>query len=356
MSSVLLIAALYGCADDATRAGADAPEALRIDEGSPEAMGILAFLNDPGTTFQLLDIDVALDARAAESLIEHRDGPDATFGTADDDPYDTIAEVDDQYYVGSSALNKLLNYVDDNGWIPDPSGTGNWEGVDFTADEITWTLEVANNAPLVVLDDDVPLDSRAANNIVADRPIVDMDQLAAVSWVGKSALTSLRDFAIASGGWAADPGAGVGETCDTSDECADGLYCMGEIAYGNGIFCVDTWGVFPYTTAQAIPDAGAPLVTSVDVQGLASVPVDVVLTVDIDHPRKSDLVLSIHNFNGYGETLWLNEASPSNELVVRAFPSDDAVHGLYTVTVEDTVAGEAGTLNGWELFIVSTYD
>lgn len=87
------------------------------------------------------------------------------------------------------------------------------------------------------------------------------------------------------------------------------------------------------------------------------VPIDVVLTVDVDHPRPSDRVLSIDNFNGYGTTLWTGgDAAPSLEMVVHAFPSDDEVHGLYNVRLTDTVAGEQGTLRGWELFVVSLYD
>ena len=83
---------------------------------------------------------------------------------------------------------------------------------------------------------------------------------------------------------------------------------------------------------------------------------DVVLTIDVDHPRPSDLVLSIDNFNGYGETLWLNDSSPEAQIVVRAFPSDDMVNGQYNVRLTDTVAGEIGTLRGWDLYIVSNWD
>lgn len=347
---MLLLTALLACTESPLPAApvADA-QGLRVDEGSAEALGILGLLNDRGTTEALLDDDVGLDRRAAEALLAHRDGPDGTLGTRDDDPYDSIAEVDDQYYVGASAIDKLLAYALADGWVPDGDDVvGSWEGVSFTADEVAWTLALANDATHETLDDTVGLDRRAADGIVAARPFVDIGGLAKASYVGASALTALRDFA------SAGQGAGVGEDCVQTTDCASGLQCLGAIAYESGLFCVDTYGTFVSDEAVAIPEEGVS--TSVEVVGLASVPVDVVLTVRIDHARPSDLTLRIDNFNGYGQSLWSNEAEPKLEMVVWAFPSDDEVHGEYTVTVADTVPGVDGTLLGWDLFIVSTYD
>ena len=93
-------------------------EASRIAESSPEAFGVLDLLHDGSTTLSVLDDEVPLDARAARSLIAHRDGPDETFGTADDDRFDTIAEVDDQYYVGAAALDALAAYAEARGHVP----------------------------------------------------------------------------------------------------------------------------------------------------------------------------------------------------------------------------------------------
>ncbi|WP_341504140.1 phospholipase D-like domain-containing protein [Gallaecimonas sp. GXIMD4217] len=76
---------------------------------------------------------------------------------------------------------------------PLPAG-GTWEGVTFTGAQVQATLELANTASQATLDDAVALDSRAAGNIVAARPIADMDALAAIGYVGSSALTKLRDY------------------------------------------------------------------------------------------------------------------------------------------------------------------
>ena len=59
----------------------------------------------------VLDDDVALNARAARGLIEHRDGPDGDFGTSDDDPFDSLEEVDAVLWVGPVAIRKLRESV-----------------------------------------------------------------------------------------------------------------------------------------------------------------------------------------------------------------------------------------------------
>jgi subtilisin-like proprotein convertase family protein len=116
------------------------------------------------------------------------------------------------------------------------------------------------------------------------------------------------------------------------------------------------YGTFVNTDVLAIPDDGTVVDSSVEVFDLATVPVDVVLEIDIDHPRMSDLVLSISNFNGYGETLWFHEDTPETEIIVYAFPGDDAVNGTYTVSLSDDVPGMEGSLESWSLFIVSNWD
>ena len=64
-----------------------------------------------------LDDDVPLDSRAAENIIVHRDGADTVFGTADDDPFDDLFELDDVSYVGATALENLLEYAYAAGYL-----------------------------------------------------------------------------------------------------------------------------------------------------------------------------------------------------------------------------------------------
>jgi hypothetical protein len=52
---------------------------------------------------------------AATGLIAHRNGPDGELGTADDDPYDSLSEIDDIKYVGSVTLQALVDFAEQ--WV-----------------------------------------------------------------------------------------------------------------------------------------------------------------------------------------------------------------------------------------------
>src|SRR6188768_893671 len=65
-----------------------------IAEGSANARTILGLVNDGGVNDAELDNEAGLSARVAEAIIKHRDGTDREFGTADDDPFDSLAELD----------------------------------------------------------------------------------------------------------------------------------------------------------------------------------------------------------------------------------------------------------------------
>src|SRR5512134_454151 len=65
-----------------------------IDEGSPEAIGVLRLVNDPGESAASLKSGAGITSRAAGNIVKHRDGADGAAGTADDDKFDTLAELD----------------------------------------------------------------------------------------------------------------------------------------------------------------------------------------------------------------------------------------------------------------------
>lgn len=84
-----------------------------IDEGSPEALGVLEVANS-------LDFDTfvgdapegaALTAETAESLLAYRAGEDGEEGTDDDRTIETLAELDSIDFVGPVALDRLLDYA-----------------------------------------------------------------------------------------------------------------------------------------------------------------------------------------------------------------------------------------------------
>jgi hypothetical protein len=95
-------------------------------------------------------------------------------------------------------MTRLLEYVRSIGGIPGRIV----EGVALTEGEIAKMLAAANGASFEELDVAAALDARAARGIVAARPIPTIDALAAVSYVGTSALEKIRVFAAT---WTAPP-------------------------------------------------------------------------------------------------------------------------------------------------------
>jgi hypothetical protein len=171
---------------------------MGIVSGTPEAVGLLDFLNDPSTNYEVLDIDVALDRRAAGNLISHRDGGDGVYGTSDDDLFSSVREVDAVRWVGPRSIERMVGFADLLGFVP--TGTdylGTWDKVDFTVDEADATIDFVNNADEITLDVDLRLNSRAVDSIFEAGELESVQELSELYYVGKSALTILKNAANA---------------------------------------------------------------------------------------------------------------------------------------------------------------
>jgi phosphatidylserine/phosphatidylglycerophosphate/cardiolipin synthase-like enzyme len=79
-----------------------------IEEGSPEALGVLALVNDPAETAAALKSDAHVTSRVAKNIVAHRNGPDGIASTDDDDRFDSLAELDGVPFVGPATLNALI--------------------------------------------------------------------------------------------------------------------------------------------------------------------------------------------------------------------------------------------------------
>jgi hypothetical protein len=210
-SAIFSLAALFtlvGCApefDWTLPADLEAQsKSVNDREGTPEGVGLLAFLNDESTTLEVLDYDVPLDRRSAYALAEYRLGNDGTWGTADDNVFDSVAEVDRVYWVGPKALARLTAFAETQGFVPEGDDIlGTWDDVSFTVAEAEAVVELANTAGPNTLDDNVALDSRAADSIVDARPVSSVYEISGLYYVGTSALTKLKDYAEGEG---EDPG------------------------------------------------------------------------------------------------------------------------------------------------------
>ena len=153
------------------------PASNPLVDRAPGAEAVVAFLNAATTTFEVLDLEVGLDRRAAQNLIARRDQA----------PFTRIEDIDAVPWVGEAALRQLRAFVDP------PYGVV--EGVGFTMSQARATLELANRAPFDVLDGEVPLDRRAARGIVEGRPFATLEEVSAAFYVGPSALVALRGAA-----------------------------------------------------------------------------------------------------------------------------------------------------------------
>lgn len=86
-----------------------------IEDGSPEALGVLALVNDKTMTAAKLKSAAGITSRVSNNIANHRDG--ATADPGDDDPFDTLAELDAIPYVGPATLNALLEAARDRGLV-----------------------------------------------------------------------------------------------------------------------------------------------------------------------------------------------------------------------------------------------
>lgn len=397
MRPTLLLACLLGCAGPVDPEGGDGPGgkadgAVAALEGTREGHGVLRLLNDgESTTFELLDDEVGLDRRAAANLVAHRDGPDGIFGTADDDPFDDVAEVDAVAWVGPSALGKLAEFARLNDLLPsDADRLGTFDGVDFTfgqADRVLAFVASATAAELAAAG--VP--SRAIASIEAARPIATLARLAELYWVGPRTLErllaavteppggepcratdecpdGLRCVGRPSGheyGKCRDLSnrPGFQDDCDVDADCGDRLICIGQTVYSTG-YCADDWmrDSFEVGGVSSIPRVvmTEPTAHLVLVFGQASVPEDIFVDVDIEHTDPSSLWIGLQPPTGQeAVTLWDGPTSTGplpTRFVDRAIYRDDAVNGFYGLLIQNVEGRGEGVLRGFTLHVTSRWD
>ncbi len=365
-----------------------------LTQDAANAIGVTRLLNDPSTSFEILDDDVALDRRAARNLIAHRDGSDGFYGTSDDDLFDDIAEADAVRYVGPSALAKLLAHAEANAYIPGPEDLlGRFDGVTFTFAEAESALQLCNNESEGVLDDEIGLDRRAVTSILDARPISGMGELASLYYVGGSALGTLKAYVaqpqarIDCRGTAECPSSevcegipfdgssefgkcrplanipGVGDDCSINQPCGPNLFCGG-LTFGGGGMCIGAWqqDTFVNTTGRFIPQqTPQPIATSVTVRGQATVPFDITVDIDLSHDDPHSLKIVLFDPNGTDAVLWdgPNEGSasfPRSFVALGNISRDDTVNGRWVLRITNESGSGLGTLHSWTLWLSSNFD
>lgn len=83
----------------------------RWDSGAiPVHHRIIHFINGPFATLKSLDKDVGLSQAVAQRILSRRDGPDGVVGTPDDNPFDSVFEIDAIPTIGLSIIRTLQNF------------------------------------------------------------------------------------------------------------------------------------------------------------------------------------------------------------------------------------------------------
>ncbi len=360
-----------------------------LSSGSAESVGVVRLLNAREVDFTTLDIDAALDRRAARNLINKRNGADGVLGTADDSLFTDIEEVDAVSYVGPSALAKLLSYADANGYLPGPNEVaGRYDGVTVTFAEQERILESVNAFSADTLDNDVELDRRAVTSIVDARPVMSMRELSELYFVGKSALTKLKEYdapvlgrqdcrnnaecetgdrcqgipydGSSEFGKCVElrniPGAGM--DCSVTEPCMSDLFCGG-LTLGEVGMCIADWqqDTFENTESQSF---ARDLVSSVVVRGQASVPYDITVDLNLEHENPENLRITLYDPNGTDALLWdgpsESGAFPSSFIALGSISRDDTVNGRWQLEIVNVNGLEAGQLTGWSLWLTSNFD
>lgn len=120
-TTALCLALVTACvADDSPDGiddvGYDSGKADGSELGECERAAIVTYLNE-GLSAEALNA-AGIHERAATSLAAHRDGADGAFGTEDDNPFDSIEEVDAVAYVGRTAFVQLAAATADRCAMP----------------------------------------------------------------------------------------------------------------------------------------------------------------------------------------------------------------------------------------------
>ena len=155
--------------------------------------------------------------------------------------------------------------------------------------------------------------------------------------------------------WAYPPGADA--PCSPALPCGPGLACLGEFIWGSG-WCVAEWFAKDFYSYDdlVIPDDGSTVSSSIIACGLATVPVDIVVTLHLDHPRPQDLLVVLEDPNKQHGVVLNHQIWSPGPIVASVGSGDDTVNGEWTLHVTDSVSGETGRLLGWSVYLLSNWD
>lgn len=282
-----------------------------------DAKALLDAVNHPGTDAAALKA-AGVEKRAATNVLAHRMGADGRDFTADDDLFDSVAELDAVSYVGDVAFDKLAAFAKAH---PAPAGEV-VELVTFKGWEAQTVIWGVNTVDVGVLNG--MLDNRAAANLMAARPFANVAGIGKVALIGSGALERLRREAKP--WWSAMKNAPVlagtfdgvtfdeatataalrlASTATRSDFLVNGIYAdpasviIGNRPYTSLAAVAAVSGVGPGTMQALSAWAKAPATGGVDPVPALKANLEA-LTADIWWPSETDARLMFVSSNGIG--------------------------------------------------------
>lgn len=162
-------------------------------------------------------------------------------------------------------------------------------------------------------------------------------------------------------------GGGDSASCDLDMPCATGLLCAGLVRSTvlindpNGL-CLTTDFQDVFTgAALPIPTDGTTVESQLAVAGLATVDMDVIVWVELDHPAPEELVIELRNPDGNQVSVANLTSSPLHPggvgIVPNGFSGDESVNGNWALVVrDDVVNANNGGVDSWQLEIMSRLD
>jgi hypothetical protein len=153
--------------------------------------------------------------------------------------------------------------------------------------------------------------------------------------------------------------AGDGSSCSLDQPCPGAQLTCAGLSRGDEGLCLPEWLGRSFTELGpfALPTGG--LTRHMTAYGLATVDMDVSLSVTITHPDVSRLRVTLQNPHG-SEVVVYDGGATGTELSLDGpllgFSGDESVNGAWTLRVQDTTGAQAGTLAGWHLYVMSRWD
>lgn len=265
---------------------------------------------------------------------------------------------------------------------PAPAMAGTWDDVSFTEEEALATLALANAASASWLLDGLAIDHRAVASIVDARPLTHVQALSELYFVGPETLLALREGAIDArfeGACLTDdscryawvcagvpddgstpyglcvdprPSSSEGAACDTGTSCPWGLTCAALTRQDEG-WCVPDWMSVSVADSPHLdlPDVGA-VTRSLVVSGVGQSVVDLVVTIDLDHPSLHDVTAHLQPPHGALITLRRLSTEAARRSVV-VLPAGLQANGTWQLVVTDHAPGSEGVLATWKLDLVT---